>query len=937
MPIKKIHFVVLLLLPLLALLVGAGVVQAWEPLPVHDDPLIHMPGTQPNQVSLEDPNRCMNCHSGYNQAVEPGFNWEGSMMAQASRDFLFWATLTVAAQDSIWAIGTPNAVDLCERCHFPKGWLEGRSDPPNASAMKGGDYDGVQCDFCHRMVDPFYETTYSGAREGNQWLSYWDETNTSSTPSTPAAATTYQADQSALRSLTFFNGTPFFQNNVPASPTYTENAGGQYFISPGSEKRASFADASARHKMLYSRYHKSKYFCATCHDVSNPVLANSYADSTERLPTEEHSAFSYYHVERTFSEFMLSAYGMDGGAPGIGPFAPARFTTSTADNHIARCQDCHMRDVVGMGADKNGSILRPDGSREHPQSGQPLHDMTGGNTWVSWVLASAVAGSPNYDPVNHQLLNQGPNVLTLDLSQGQGINPQALLAGVERARQQLQLAATIEGLSYNPETGDLTFQVQNQTGHKLITGFPEGRRMFVNIRAIGADGSLLYEVNPYDTNLRTLKGMPYTTLGVNKVHLDELVYEMKPSSTVTGEDKTFHFVLGDGRHKDNRIPPKGFRIAEAAARQAEPAWGGEVDSAYFTAAEYAGGYDEVSLKLPTGAGSVQVNLYYQTTSREYIEFLRDEINGTATTLKGTGQGGDPAYLIQTDPFFTRLKAWGNTIWALWEHNKDVPGAAPVLMAQATTTGGGSVCTPPVPTLLSATPSNQQIALLWGDLHSADTNVQGYRLYYDQAGKSQLLAGLGKTTSYVDSGLTKGQEYCYKLTSLYAGCESAFSNRLCAVTSNQGDARSAVEKLETGYYKVTGKGNNQTKEFIATNSFLPGEGVVVLATVVDAATNTPIANATVELTITGPESLKLNSGSSDSAGVAEAIWQTKSPNKQGAGGTTPGVYNMAVSNLSATGYTWNGAATATSFTISSATVRSAALDGEHKIYIPTIGR
>ena len=26
--------------------------------------------------------------------------------------------------------------------------------------------------------------------------------------------------------------------------------------------------------MLYSRYHKSRYFCATCHDVSNAVLAN---------------------------------------------------------------------------------------------------------------------------------------------------------------------------------------------------------------------------------------------------------------------------------------------------------------------------------------------------------------------------------------------------------------------------------------------------------------------------------------------------------------------------------------------------------------------------------------------------------------------------------------------------------------------------------------
>ena len=36
-------------------------------------------------------------------------------------------------------------------------------------------------------------------------------------------------------------------------------------------------------------------------------------------------------------------------------------------------------------------------------------------------------------------------------------------------------------------------------------------------------------------------------------------------------------------------------------------------------------------------------------------------------------------IAQTDPFFAGLSAWGDTIWQLWEHNKNVPGAAPVLM------------------------------------------------------------------------------------------------------------------------------------------------------------------------------------------------------------------------------------------------------------------
>jgi hypothetical protein len=666
-----------------------SIANAWTPVAVVDDPLVRMPGTQPGQVSLEATDECLICHEGWQPDVKPGFNWKGSMMTQSARDFLFWASLTVAGQDSIWAVGTPNAVDICERCHFPKGWLEGRSDPPNASAMTGTDFDGVQCDFCHTSWDPFFETTYNGTREGSDWLGYWDETNASDTPSQPAADATYAEDATLAQSILQFNGTNFFNNNVPLSVTYTENGSGQYFVSLNSDNRASFADAVAGHQMLYSRYHKSKYFCGTCHDVSNPVLANLGADPTQPLPTEQNSANSYFHVERTFSEFMLSAYGQQGGAA-TNPELQAQGAPNIT--HAAKCQDCHMRDVVGDACNVQYDLVRPNESVEHPQSGQPLHDFTGGNAWVSWVLASAISGSTNYDSFNDQQLNQGSAALTLDLAQGEGIDPVALLEGVERAKQQLLLAATIKNLSYNPATCLLSFQVQNNSGHKLISGFPEGRRMFVNIKAY-AGGSLIYEVNPYDPAAGTLKGLsyPYRGLGLpdpqsldaHEAYVDELVYEMHPSSSLTGESKTFHFALADGRYKDNRIPPKGFCIAEASTRLSVPVWHGAEDTNYFSPAEYAGGYDEVSLTIPTGTDTVRVNLYYQTTSREYIEFLRDEINGTASTLTGTGAGGDPPYIVQTDSFFSKLAKWGDTIWNLWTHNMNVDGAAPFLMSQAT--------------------------------------------------------------------------------------------------------------------------------------------------------------------------------------------------------------------------------------------------------------
>ena len=211
--------------------------------------------------------------------------------------------------------------------------------------------------------------------------------------------------------------------------------------------------------------------------------------------------------------------------------------------------------------------------------------------------------------------------------------------------------------------------------------------MFVNIKAY-AGGNLIFEVNPYDYTAGTLKGPQFPaspTLSPNEAYVDELVYEVHPKSDLTGEtEKTFHFVLATGRYKDNRIPPKGFDIANAAARLSEPVWQGVSDTGvnpldYFTPQEYAGGYDDIDLShipFPSGAESVKVTLYYQGTSREYVEFLRDEINGTANTLSSPTPSGEPqAYIIQTDQsgFFKGLKRWGNTIWDLWYHNHGLDG------------------------------------------------------------------------------------------------------------------------------------------------------------------------------------------------------------------------------------------------------------------------
>ena len=139
---------------------------SWNPLTADDDHNLFMPGTQPGESGIfESPEKCDNCHGGYNQEVEPDYNWRGSMMAQAARDPLWLSCLTTANQDSMYAVGNPNAGDLCIRCHSPTGWLEGRSDPSNTQNLRNDDFWSVQCDFCHRMLDPFAELGQPGVQE----------------------------------------------------------------------------------------------------------------------------------------------------------------------------------------------------------------------------------------------------------------------------------------------------------------------------------------------------------------------------------------------------------------------------------------------------------------------------------------------------------------------------------------------------------------------------------------------------------------------------------------------------------------------------------------------------------------------------------------------------------------------------------------------------
>ncbi|MBN2507400.1 MAG: hypothetical protein JXQ71_11965 [Verrucomicrobia bacterium] len=484
-----------------------------------------MPGTQPLEHGLELANSasCATCHGHYNASHEPYVNWQGSMMSHGSRDVIFRANMVIANQDA------PDSGDLCLRCHLARGWLGGRSVPTDGSGMLPPDGDGVTCDLCHRMVDPVWKPGISP-----------------------------NADSNILAALTFRG---------------TNQGNGMFVIDPSATQRGPFGDADAPHTFLASPFHRSAALCGTCHDVSNPAFTRdaqgNYATNAFDTTGTNFSPHFMAPVERTYSEWLASDYNTPDGV-----YAP-EFAGNKPDGRVATCQDCHMRDVSGHGCNTNlaaGAPYRTD---------LPLHDLTGGSTWLPLLLT-------NLHPAE--------------------VNPGAIQAGVARATELLGHAAD---LALSLSGGQLKVTVTNNTGHKLPTGYPEGRRIWLNVKFYDAATNLLGESGAYD---------PET--GVLSHDAQAKIYEVHPAlatnlATLLGmaPGPSFHFVLNNVIYDDNRIPPRGFTNAAFEAFGGAPAGYGYADGQY---------WDDTFYALPAGTMRAEARLYYQSTSKEFIEFLRDE-------------------------------------------------------------------------------------------------------------------------------------------------------------------------------------------------------------------------------------------------------------------------------------------------------------------------
>ncbi len=709
------------LIPPLALVLASAVVVAIASPTVPTD--IQQPGTQPLEVAgFTSPTNCDNCHDGITQPTNPGlererapgFGWRGGMMGNAGRDPLFWATLAIAEQDFL-PNADPNqrggAGDLCIRCHSVGGWVAGRSTPTDGSGLSASsDTDGVECEFCHLLVNPDPPVNIAGTTE--------------------------------------VQNAPFQAYDPTTGEAY--RGSGQYVLNGGGTRLGPYADVNPPHSFFQSTFHRQSEMCATCHDVSNAAVGDlSHNNGTQNLPlaagtfsgvpgtaVDGKAAFNnppykYGIVERTSSEhvagvldtFRVSDFNTlpadlktTGGALQRA-YQRAMDQTGNANRpnykdgtvRYFTCQTCHMSASTGKGCNKSQVPTRED---------LPRHDQTGAGHWVT-------------DAVKYMNTNG-----TLRLGGGlTQLQRDALDAGKIRATDMIKSAGTV---SASQQGSVLSVRVTNLMTHKLISGYPEGRRAWINIKWFDAGNGLVREDGAYGSIGRAVPDNagvprpvqslldPYNTVvyeakpGMDQGWASRLLALGYPANLPLGFDRltdtpdmtlgglaaepagtqhhTFHFVLNNVMTADNRIPPYGFAYDESRRRNTLP-----VPATQFGNPGPGGTFnywDVRSFAIPVGAVRAEVRLMYQQTSWEYIQFLWKANDGLNTFLGAEGRNLLDAWLNtgEATPVEISLATASVVAPSLTPGEASDPGLGAMRAAFNTGTGGIDVTyTPPCAT------------------------------------------------------------------------------------------------------------------------------------------------------------------------------------------------------------------------------------------------
>jgi MYXO-CTERM domain-containing protein len=301
----------------------------------------------------------------------------------------------------------------------------------------------------------------------------------------------------------------------------------------------------------------SSRLCGTCHDVTT---------GRERVDDLGASLGVPFNEQRTYSEWLGSAYALDG-------------------DEFRSCQDCHMAAVEVPAAgclEYEGLGLSQPGARRHL--------MLGANAQVLRIIADNV-GSADEDAIDVA-------VALFD----------EFLAG----------AATLE-VEF-PDAVDLgvgldamAVRVTNQTGHKLPTGYSEGRIMWLEVTATYA-GERVWSSGEWDGA---------------QIEADAQLRSYEGVAERWSDGARNHLLLNDHWVVDTRIPAKGATqnletdpVGDRYALLPDNTWPNYDDHSYAFAP--AAVIDQTPELADDDQLELSVRLLYLINQQSYLDQLRDD-------------------------------------------------------------------------------------------------------------------------------------------------------------------------------------------------------------------------------------------------------------------------------------------------------------------------
>ena len=341
---------------------------------------------------------------------------------------------------------------------------------------------------------------------------------------------------------------------------------------------------SPMHETELNPFTSDSAMCGSCHNVTNPLTGIA--------------------EQRTFSEWAASDFA------------------DPAKPEFATCQECHMPKSPGL--NNACSLLGLDptyGFYSKLRLDLPSHRFAGANAWVPQLFKILY---PNVD----QVWKTGSNftgflffgsasrdILWDDVSN-------EVVSTMARAAE-VNMTAT----ETTPGVIDAAVSIENKTGHKLPTGYPEGRRMWIQVKAFDANDTPFFVSGVQDSNSELI------------LDANIKVYEMHMASenAVLGipNQDTFHFLLNNKISKDNRIHPKGMIQQKGMGGTDSfdpvlapwPLGGLYPDNHYIDTTNY-------QITVPAGTLrpiKVTATVFHQVSSFEYVDFLAnggDALNST---------------------------------------------------------------------------------------------------------------------------------------------------------------------------------------------------------------------------------------------------------------------------------------------------------------------